>query len=366
MAACCRRFASLVSALLLAACAVAPTSERIEPGVERFERKLQNLEREGFAGQALIARGDEVLLLSGYGTMGLDDRRPIADNAVMPLASITKPFTASAVIALAAEGKLALDDPIGQFLDTLDPPWSDLPIRALLTHTAGLPAEIRHHDHIEEHLFEPVDRDTFLKRVQQFPPAHPPGEGFEYGNIGYGLLAALIESVTEQSWEDWLIGSVLNTAGVDDIGLMQPDWQASDLVRARDAESDLGHWLDKPRLADGMGYNIRGAGDLLARPSGILAWWHAMRRGTWLSQPWLEQWLEPQVHEPDGSQYGFGLQFLDSPLGPVIGHTGEEAGFTAIVSWFPEIDLLVYINSAHVDFRADRLEAGLLDIMLEH
>ncbi len=362
-----RRLAACVlTVLMMAACAaIAPTGQ-IEHGAEQFGRELQALAREGFAGQALIVHGDKVLLLSGYGTMGLDDPRPVADNAVMPLASITKAFTASAVFNLAAEGGLALDDPIGEFLETLEPPWSDIPIHALLTHTAGLPAEIRRRDEAERHRFEPVDRDTFVERVQHFAPDHPPGAGYRYGNIAYGLLAVVIEAVAEQSWEAYLVGSVLKTAGVGDIGFLMPDWHARDLVRARDAQRDLGHWLDMPRLADGMGYNIRGAGDLLARPTGILSWWHAVRRGMWLSDPWRARWLTPQVREPDGSHYGFGLHFRDSPLGPVIGHTGEEGAFTADFSWYTDLDLLVYINSAHANFQADTLRADFLAMLLDH
>ncbi len=357
--AACLRVAVAFAALLPAACATLPTSGQIEQGSEQLDRYLRTLEREGFAGQALVARGDEVLLLASYGTMGLDDPRPVADNAVMPLASITKAFTASAVLTLAAEGKLALEDPIGLHLAELESPWADIPIHSLLTHTAGLPAEIRHRDHAEAPRFEPVDRSTFLERVQQFPPDHPPGAGFNYSNVGYSMLAAMVEIVAEQSWEPFLIGSVLSPAGVGDIGLLGPDWHERDLVRGRDGKRDLGHWLDRPRLADGMGYNARGAGDLLARPAGILAWWYALRRGIWLSSPWLERWLEPQVREPDGSRYGYGLHFRRSPWGMVAGHTGEESGFTADFSWYTDLDLMVYINSAHTEFPADELRQRL-------
>ena len=357
----CRSVTCLVPvlALALAGCTTLPTAEQIERGAERLEHELRSLENEGFAGQVLVARGDEVLLLSGYGAMGLDDPRPVTDNAVMPLASITKPFTASAIFVLAAEGKLALDDPIGQFLDELDSPWGDIPVQALLTHSAGLPAEIVRHGRMEEHRFEPIDRNTFLQRVQHFEPDFEPGAGFRYGNVSYGLLAAIIEVVAEQSWESFLIGSVLNTAGVADIGVFSPGWHDSEMVRARDGERDLGHYLEQPRLADGLGYNIRGAGDLHARPAGVLAWWQAMRQEFWLSPPWMDRWLEPQISEPDGSRYGYGLHFRRSPWGPVIGHTGGEAGFTSDFSWFTELDLVVYINSAHTDFEADLLRDRL-------
>lgn len=355
--------------LVLSACATPPTpptTEHLEQNTEQIGRQLQALEREGFAGQVLVARGDKLLLMSGYGTMGLDDPRPVPDNAVMPLASITKAFTASGIFVLAAQGKLALEDPVGRFLEELESPWADLSIDALLTHTAGLPAEIVRRGHMDEHRFEPIDRTTFLYRVQQFEPEHREDTNFLYGNVAYGLLAALIETVSEQSWEDFLIGSVLNTAGVSEIGLLRPEWQPDELVRARDGQTDLGHWLEKPMLADGMGYNARGAGDLLARPEGVLAWWQAIRREVWLSQPWLERWLKPQVREPDGSHYGYGLHFRSSPAGPVIGHTGDDAGFTSDFSWYSDLDLMIYVNSAHVDFRADAVREHVLGELIGH
>ena len=354
----------LVLGLALAGCATLPTSEKIGRNAERLERELRSLENDSFAGQVLVVHGDDVLLLSGYGSMGLDDPRPIADNAVMPLASITKAFTASAVFTLAAEGKLGLEEPIGQHLAELTSPWADITIEALLTHTAGLPAEIVRRGRLDEHRFEPVSRETFLHRVQQFEPEHPRVSDFRYGNVSYGLLAAVIESVSEQSWEEFLIGSVLNTAGVSEIGLLKPGWHPDELVRARDGQTNLGHWLEKPRLADGMGYNVRGAGDLLARPEGVLAWWQAVRREVWLSPPWLEHWLEPKVREPDGSHYGHGLHFRRTPKGPVIGHTGDDAGFTSDFSWYTDLDLMIYVNSATTGFRADLVRDHIVQTLL--
>lgn len=327
--------------------------------VQRMHLALASLERRGFAGQVVVMQGDNVLLNSAYGTMAPDDPRPITADAVMPLASLTKPFTASAVLALAAEGRLGLDDPIGDHLPALDPTWGAVPVRHFLTHTAGLPAEIINRSFDGEPRFEPIERETFLARLARFEPDHPPGEAFNYSNVGYNLLALLVEQLAGESYEDFITGSLLATAGVSNIGLLRPGWSAVDLVVGREQQRRVGHYFEQPMLDDGFGWHLRGAGDLMARPAGIIAWWQAIRDQVWLSRPWLETWLTPQVEEADGSRYGYGLHFRDTRFGPVIGHTGGDFTFAVDFSWFTDHDVMVYVASADPRFEADLLRERL-------
>jgi|GEM_PF-1763846 len=322
---------------------------------ERLIREMERAERRGFAGQLVVVHGEDVVVRRGFGTMAPDDSRPLNTEAVMPLASVTKPITAGAVLALAAEGRLGLDEPIGDHLPGLADHWASVPIRHFLTHTAGLPAEIVNRAWDGVARFEPVDRDTLVRRVNRSRPDHSPGAAFNYSNIGYNLLAALIEVVTEEPYEDFVAGSLLATAGVQGIGLRRPGWMPDELVAGRSGASASGHYFDQPMLADGMGFHLRGAGDLMATPDGVIGWWQAIRRQVWLSPPWLEEWLTPQVTEPDGSKYGYGWNFRTSALGPVIGHTGQVLDFTVDFSWYVDQDLLVYINSANSRFPADSL-----------
>ncbi|MCH8478536.1 MAG: beta-lactamase family protein [Wenzhouxiangella sp.] len=350
------RCSSLLLAVLLGGCVALP--DRPVTTVDlatALESRLAAAERRGFAGQLLVMRGEEVLVKRGFGQIVPGQATALDETAVMPLASLTKPFTASAVLALAAAGWLGLDEPIGDFVSGLEEHWAEVPIHHYLTHTAGLPAEIVNRAWTGPVRFEPVGRDIFMDRLNQFQPDHPPGQGFNYSNIGYNLLAVLIETVAETDWETFLAGSLLNTADVSGIGLLRPGWTDDQLVVGRDGQRTSGHFLDQPMLDDGAGWHLRGAGDLLATPAGIAAWWQSIQRKTWLSQPWLALWLSPQVSDPYGGEYGYGWEFRESSMGPVIGHTGQELDFTSVLAWYQALETLVYINSANKRFRADRL-----------
>jgi CubicO group peptidase (beta-lactamase class C family) len=367
LAATCRRLRALLLASLilsLAACASLPLSDTLETGLDRLEAELARMEANGLVGQVAVVHAGEVLLLSGYGTMGVDDPRPVTPSAVMPLASLTKPFTASAVLALAADGRLTLDDPVGRHLVGLHSAWEAVPLEHLLTHSAGLPAEIHNRNWDGDPRFEPIDREELIRRVNRFRPDHAPGTGYNYSNVTYNLLASVVERVSGQPWESFLEERLLHPAGITGIGLLEPDWSPNQMVRGRAGGEDRGHYLDRSRLEDGLGYNLRGAGDLLARPRAIIKWFRAIRSGAWLPAPWLERWLQPRVTEADGSGYGYGLHFRDSPWGPVIGHRGGDRVFATDLSWFTEPDIMVYIASANARFEADVLAAHLHALLL--
>lgn len=350
--------------LLLPACVSVPPAERLDAGTARLQAELSRLEQQGFVGQVAVAHAGELLLLRGYGTMGIDDSRRVDAGAVLPLASLTKPFTASAVVALAADGQLALDDPVSRHLEGLDAAWNDVTIEHLLTHTAGLPAEVHNRSWQGDPRFEPIDRKELIRRINHYRPDHIPGKRFNYSNMTYNLLATVIETVSGQTWERFLHERLLRPAGIEDIGLLGPKWTSDQLVHGRSKGKGRGHYLQRPRLDDGLGYNLRGAGDLLAEPRAIVDWYRAIRNRTWLPEPWQDIWLEPKVGEPDGSRYGYGLSFRDSRWGPVIGHRGGDRVFATDFSWFRELDVMVYIATANARYEADLMAPRLHRLLL--
>ena len=153
--------AGILLALLAAGCAARPSHQDPKALADRLEQKLERLERQGFAGQLLVAHEGRVLALRGFGTMTPSGGETVDGDAVMPLASATKPITASAVLALAAAGRLSLADPLGMHVPELAAQWAEVPIRTVMTHTAALPGEIVNRGFEGKPRFEPVDRGTF-------------------------------------------------------------------------------------------------------------------------------------------------------------------------------------------------------------
>ena len=352
-------------ALALVGCAAAPEPD-LPAAMAAIERDLDRLEDQGLAGQVMVQQADRNLLERGLGAMSPGDPRPITLDAVMPLASVSKPFTASAALALAADGRIDLNDPLGRYLDGLSQDWREVPIHALLTHTAGLPAEIFNPAYAGPPRFEPVARDELIRRVSQFSPDHPPGTRFHYSNVGYNLAAAVVEVATGQALETFLQQRLLAPVGIEGLGLLETDWRADELVSGRRGTVVAGHHLDQPRLDDGLGWHSRGSGDLLARPAAMVTWWQTLRDRIWLPEPWMRDFLTAQVEQADGSGYGFGLEFHRTRQGLVIGHTGSDLDFSVDWSWFVDHDLLIYVVLADSRWQADELVAELARRLIPH
>jgi CubicO group peptidase (beta-lactamase class C family) len=347
---------SSLAAALLTACAALP----VEPlDLRALDATLTRMERRGMVGQVLVAREGVMLYGRGVGTLRPDTDERVTLDTVFPLASLTKPLTAAAVITLAADGRLALDDALGRYLEDLTAPWADIPVASLLAHTAGVSPEIGNREWEGEPRFEPVDRQVFLKRVQQFPPRGTPGRRFRYSNVGYGLLGALIEAVSEESFEAHLRRRLLVPAGLEEIGFLLPEWSREDVAVGRVDGVAWGTYFDHPALEDGAGFNLRASGDLHAPAGAVLDWWRKLRAEAWLPPEWARLAFEQHVREPGGSWYGYGWQLRDTPRGRVIGHTGGDHVYAVDFSWYPEDDVLVYVATAEARFEADVIREEL-------
>jgi CubicO group peptidase (beta-lactamase class C family) len=162
---------------------------------------------------ALVYDGD-LLWGKGYGFADTAQQKPVTLNTRFRIASITKTFTATAILKLRDEGKLQLDDPVQQYVDWFSQRYMDAPpptIRTLLTHTSGLPRDASSPMWTEA---KGVPTGEYLAETRMRELTQPPNNKFAYSNLGYSLLGNIIETVSGISWSDYLQQHILDPLGM--------------------------------------------------------------------------------------------------------------------------------------------------------
>jgi len=148
----------------------------------------------------VVIKNGEIIKTNGYGVANLEDDAPVTPDTVFELASVTKQFTATAIMRLIEQGKLKLDDPIIKLLPSAPNKWNGITIRHLLTHTSGLAGGFG------ESLYDKKDIATaeVFRSVAEAPMESAPGERYNYSDPGYFLLGMIIEKVSGQRYRDFL------------------------------------------------------------------------------------------------------------------------------------------------------------------
>ena len=201
-----------VLALVLALGGLSPAAAQDRPVVNgdtgrTLDEYLSRLERFGYSGGALAVRGKDVLLMKAYGLADRARGVPLTTGSVYSLGSITKQFTAAAILTLEMQGKLSVTDPVSKYLDGVPADKAAITLHHLLTHSSGLASDFSPTD------FDPVGRDEYVRRAVQSSLLFKPGEGYEYSNAGYSLLAAIVEKVSGQPYEVYLTETGAETGG---------------------------------------------------------------------------------------------------------------------------------------------------------
>jgi CubicO group peptidase (beta-lactamase class C family) len=339
--------AAVLAPVLLAALVAAPPQDAPAPAApaslaERADAFLQRCSEAGFHGTVLVARDGRPLLDRGYGLADREAGRPNAPATVHAIGSITKQFTAAAILKLQELGKLNVQDPLSRHLPGVPEDKAAITLHHLLTHSAGFPGAIGDDR-------DPVVRDDFVALALATPLTFAPGAAYEYSNVGYSLLGAVVERASGQGYEAFLRERLLEPAGLTHTGYLAPDWSRAELAVGYDRAGERwGTMLDQPHAADGPGWHLRCNGGLLSTSHDLLAWVEALRRHAVLSEASLAQMLAPHVAEGpgSGSHYGYGWALFTTPRGTrLVTHNGGNGIQFADVLWYADEGLFIALLS---------------------
>ncbi len=289
----------------------------------RLDQYLSRLVPYGYSGAVLVAKDGAVLLEKAYGLANRETGQPYAIDMASCIGSVTKQFTAAAILKLETEKKLSVSDPIAKYLPGVPPDKSAITIHQLLTHTAGISGDLGGRDE------DPIGRDALVAKVLAAPLVSKPGERFEYSNEGYSLAAAIVERVSGTGYETYLREHVLLPAGMKDTGYLAPAWPLSRLPIGYTAEGKpwgrvyRNGWLD-----DGPGWYLRGNGGIHSTLDDMYRWLLALDAGTVLPPDAVKKFQTGHVASMGGEQYAYGWGVQTSRRGTrVITHNGGNGFF---------------------------------------
>lgn len=315
----------------------------------RIDEYLGRLERLGYSGGALAVRGRTVLLMKSYGLADRQKNIPLATDSVYSLGSITKQFTAAGILTLEMQRRLSVTDPIGRFFDAVPPDKSAITLHQLLTHSSGLESDFSPGD------YDPVGRDEYVRRALQSKLLFRPGEGYEYSNAGYSLLAAIIEKVSGQSYEAYLAEHVFGPAGMRETGYKLPAWAPGRVAHGYQDGKDWGTILQRIQQPDAPYWTLRGNGGLHTTLADMLAWHRALDTDAVLSREERAKYFKPYV--PEGpmrkSFYAYGWAVGKTARGTtIVQHNGGNGIYVAEFLRFPDEDSMLFLTSTDAGMKA--------------
>jgi CubicO group peptidase (beta-lactamase class C family) len=329
-----------ILSLLLTAC------ERIDPSrlvakpeaIIRVDELLTQMTRDGtFTGSVLIAQDGKVILSKGY---GLADRAQGIANTPQTrfhLGSMSKQFTAMAILILQSQGKLNVQDPICNYIADCPAAWQDITIHHLLTHTSGLSREqsSKLYTILENAVGNPampLDPAYFLGLARELLLETRPGELFSYNNVGYILLAHIIEGVSGQTYAAFLEQAIFTPLNMRDTGYEDSSSGVAKLYTGR-YDTTAAEYDPLP-ISDGTG-------GLYSTAEDFFLWDQALYTDQLLPRTELQRMFKPYVPEIDIPGFGYGYAWLvGKDRGRlVIGHTGGGPAFATFILRYPQDEL---------------------------
>jgi len=314
----------------LAACLVAGTAWAQAPApivrgdmATRVDQYLTRLVPYGFSGAVLVAKDGQIVLEKGYGFANRETKQPYTTDLVSCIGSVTKQFTAAAVLALEMDGKLSTGDPISKYLPGVPPDKAGITIHHLLTHTAGFSGDLGGGDE------EPITRDALVAKVLAAPLASKPGERFEYSNEGFSLAAAIVERVSGKGYETYLRERVLLPAGLKDTGYLEPAWPLTRLPIGYGPEGKpWGRVYKNGWLPDGPGWYLRGNGGIQSSLDDLYRWHLALETTKVLSAEALAKYQTGHVASMGNERYAYGWGVVTTRRGTkAVTHNGGNGFF---------------------------------------
>lgn len=290
-------------------------------------------------GTAVLVMIDrEPVLRKGYGMADLERRVRVTPDMIFRIASITKQFTAVAVLQLVQAGEVSLADPITKYVPDFDTQGQTITVENLLTHTSGL-FNVTALDGFISQLTRDLKPIEVAQLIVGKSLEFAPGSRFKYSNTNYILLGMLIEKVSERTYAENLETSIARPLGLDDTRYSRDDALTPRHARGYDQEPS-GQWVPMHPMSMTQPF---AAGAIESTVDDLAKWMQALADGKAVDANLLERAWTPYKPTDGKSDYGYGW-FIRAEAGERwIGHNGGINGFQSAAVWIPEKRVFVAV-----------------------
>jgi D-alanyl-D-alanine carboxypeptidase len=339
------------------ACAAVSTHPAIDPARQtRIDLEVQQLlERHHTPGASVeVIQNGRTVYAAAFGLRDVAHKLPADVHTHYEIGSITKEFTAAAILQLQEAGKLSIDSALAVYLPRA-PHANEVTLRQLLSHTSGLP------DYFDscERAGTPITFDALIGSIAEKPLNFAPGSRWSYSNTGYILLGRVIEVVSGEPYTQYVRSRMLLPAGMSRTYTITDESSLSDMSAAYAPQN--GAVAAAPPLDESF---AGAAGDLVSTVDDLQKWNAALSSGR-IVTPRSYALMTTSATTLDGkaTKYGFGF-FVDSLEDqPRLGHTGHSCGFAAESEYFPGQDLRIVVLTNAVDGPAESIVTVLLNVL---
>ncbi|MBK8108825.1 MAG: beta-lactamase family protein [Saprospiraceae bacterium] len=313
------------------------TSLKAQPNNQTIDSIIQQVITDclGPGGSFLIAHKNQIIYQKSFGLANLEWNIPLTDQSVFQIGSMTKQFTAIAILMLEKEGKLSTSDTLSQYLPDF-PRANTITLHHLLTHTSGIRDYTRMKDlnNIAQKEMSAVELIDFFKHEE---PSFLPGEKFEYNNSGYIILGHIIELVSGLQYHEFIEQHIFKKAG------MTSSYYASDKsiipLRAYGYHKKEQGYVNKRQISYTIPFS---AGSLMSTVSDLLKWQQALNQFTLLPPEIQAKAFSPYIlNNGEVIHYGYGWHIKEAEGSSVREHGGSIFGYKSMAVYYPSENIYV-------------------------
>jgi len=310
--------------------ALSTAAQNLTPQFDEYFDAL--VTQNGFNGAVLVAREGKIVYAKGAGWARVELNLPNTPQTRFRIGSITKQFTAAAILLLQERGKLSVGDPVCKFFNDCPRAWQKITLHHLLTHTSGLPDYTDLPDY-DAKMALPETNESLIARFKKLPLEFKPGSRHAYSNSGYILLGVIIEKLSGESYENFLRRNIFAPLAMHDTGV--------DRNEVASTNRAAGYALKDRRLVNAAYQEMTqaGAAGVLYSTVEDLCRWNEGLFGGRLLQPkslaaMTTAWAE---------DYGYGLVIQTDFHRKHFSHGGRISGFYNDMEYFPDDRVTVIV-----------------------